>query len=156
MGSDSHVGAGSTLISDTITRILECGVHTQTHIQSAHNPSPPPYSSLSSPQELLMTSKAKSYILSVDMAHAIHPNYMSKHSKEHAPIMNRGVVIKHNSNMRYATNTITAFIMRELAKRVGHGDGHGIGDGYGSGHGVPIQEYMVRNDCPCGSTIGPT
>ena len=39
-------------------------------------------------------------ILSVDMAHAIHPNYASKHEKGHAPTMNEGLVIKTNSNQR--------------------------------------------------------
>ena len=34
---------------------------------------------------------------------------------------------------------ITGFYVRELARRAG----------------VPIQEFAVRNDCPCGSTIGP-
>lgn len=53
--------------------------------------------------------------------------------------MNHGVVIKSNGNQRYATNGITGFYVRELARRAG----------------VPIQEFAVRNDCPCGSTIGP-
>jgi aspartyl aminopeptidase len=53
--------------------------------------------------------------------------------------MNSGVVIKSNGNQRYATNGVTGFFVRELARRAG----------------VPIQEFAVRNDCPCGSTIGP-
>ena len=82
----------------------------------------------------------RSLILSVDMAHAIHPNYAAKHEKNHAPKMNSGVVIKSNSNQRYATNGITGFLAREMGRRAG----------------VPVQEFAVRNDCPCGSTIGPT
>ena len=30
----------------------------------------------------------QSFILSVDQAHAIHPNYSSKHEKSHGPKMN--------------------------------------------------------------------
>lgn len=81
----------------------------------------------------------KSFVLSVDQAHAIHPNYASKHEPNHAPIMNKGVVIKTNQNQRYTTNAVTGFIVRELARKAG----------------VPIQEFVVKNDCPCGSTIGP-
>jgi aspartyl aminopeptidase len=73
------------------------------------------------------------------MAHAVHPNYASKHEKNHSPKMNSGIVIKSNSNQRYATSGVTGFIVRELGRRAG----------------VPIQEFAVRNDCPCGSTIGP-
>ena len=40
---------------------------------------------------------------------------------------------------RYATNGITGFIVRELGRIAG----------------VPVNEFVVRNDCPCGSTIGP-
>lgn len=35
---------------------------------------------------------------------------------------------------------MTAFVVRELARRNGL---------------PPPQEFVVRNDCPCGSTIGP-
>jgi aspartyl aminopeptidase len=73
------------------------------------------------------------------MAHAIHPNYASKHDKNHAPLMNNGLVIKSNSNQRYATSGTSGFITRELGRRCG----------------VNIQEFAVRNDCPCGSTVGP-
>lgn len=89
--------------------------------------------------EVFRVSLSKSLILSVDMAHAIHPNYASKHESQHAPRMNAGIVIKTNSNQRYATNGITGFFTRELARSAG----------------VPVQEFVVRNDCPCGSTIGP-
>ena len=69
------------------------------------------------------------------MAHAVHPNYASKHEKGHGPKMNAGVVVKSNSNQRYATNSVSGFLIRELARR----------------EGVPVQEFMVKNDCPCGS-----
>ena len=49
------------------------------------------------------------------MAHAVHPNYASKHEKGHGPKMNGGMVIKRNSNQRYATSAITGLIVRELA-----------------------------------------
>lgn len=74
------------------------------------------------------------------MAHAVHPNYAAKHDKQHAPYMNHGLVIKSNVNQRYATNGITGFLVRELGRKAR----------------VPVQEFAVRNDCPCGSTIGPT
>jgi aspartyl aminopeptidase len=78
-------------------------------------------------------------ILSVDMAHAVHPNYASKHEKSHSPRINGGVVIKSNVNQRYSTVGVTGFFVRELGRRAG----------------VPLQEFSVRNDCPCGTTIGP-
>jgi len=43
----------------------------------------------------------RSFILSVDQAHAIHPNYSAKHEANHAPTLNGGVVIKTNSNQKY-------------------------------------------------------
>ncbi|KAL3924523.1 MAG: hypothetical protein SGARI_006019 [Bacillariaceae sp.] len=76
----------------------------------------------------------KSFILSIDQAHAIHPNYAAKHEAQHAPKLNSGIVIKTNSNQRYATNGITGFVVRELGR---------LAD-------VPVQEFVVRNDCPCG------
>ena len=90
--------------------------------------------------DILQTALRKSFVLSVDQAHALHPNYSSKHEKAHQPKLNQGMVIKRNSNQRYATNTITGFIMREIARRAGL---------------PPLQEFVVRNDCACGSTIGP-
>ena len=58
----------------------------------------------------------------------------------HGPKMNGGMVIKRNANQRYATNGVTGLVVRELARRAG----------------LPrVQEFVVRNDCACGSTIGP-
>ena len=73
------------------------------------------------------------------MAHAIHPNYAEKHEENHKPKMHAGIVIKHNANQRYATTSITAFMLREIGKR----------------HGIPIQDFVVRQDSACGSTVGP-
>lgn len=82
----------------------------------------------------------KSFVMSVDQAHAIHPNYASKHEKNHAPKMNQGVVIKRNANHRYATTAVTGVLLREVVRKAGM---------------KPLQEFVVRNDVGCGSTIGP-
>jgi aspartyl aminopeptidase len=73
------------------------------------------------------------------MAHAQHPNYASKHDSTMAPRINNGLVIKHNANQRYATNSISATLFRKIGKLAG----------------VPVQEFSVRSDAGCGSTIGP-
>jgi len=80
-----------------------------------------------------------SFLISSDMAHGIHPNYAAKHQTQHAPMMHQGIVIKHNVNQRYATNMLSCVLFRQMA-------------GYAK---APIQEFVVRNDSACGSTIGP-
>ncbi len=84
-------------------------------------------------------TRRASFCVSSDMAHALHPNYADRHESGHAPKMHGGLVIKHNANQRYATDAVTAFMFRELGERVG----------------VPVQEFVVRSDTGCGSTIGP-
>lgn len=53
--------------------------------------------------------------------------------------MHKGLVLKYNSNQRYTTNSRSASVIKALAKR----------------QNIPLQEFMVRNDSPCGTTIGP-
>lgn len=78
-------------------------------------------------------------MISADNAHGVHPNYADKHDAQHGPVLNRGPVIKHNANQRYATTSETAAWVRHLAAQAG----------------VTVQDFVVRSDMGCGSTIGP-
>jgi len=82
---------------------------------------------------------AASLCVSADMAHAVHPNYESRHEARHKPVLNGGPVIKVNAQQRYATSGATAALFRDLCKQAE----------------VPVQHYAHRTDLPCGSTIGP-
>ncbi len=81
----------------------------------------------------------RSFLLSADMAHGVHPNYSDKHKASHAPMIHHGIGLKIDANQRYMTDTAGASIIRAIAAEVG----------------VPLQEFIVKNDSPCGSTIGP-
>ncbi len=121
VGSASQNGAGSPILGEAVRRVSSALVG------GGGN------------EDYFQACLRKSFVFSVDMAHAIHPNYPSKHDKNHAPSLNSGVVIKTNQNQRYTTNAFTGFVIREIGRR----------------KGAPVQEFVVRNDCPCGSTIGP-
>ena len=80
-----------------------------------------------------------SFLISSDMAHAVHPNYADKHEANYKPRLDDGIIVKENANMKYATTAATAALVIELAKR----------------HDIPLRHFVTRNDFPCGSTIGP-
>lgn len=117
-GSNSAQGAGSPVVLDAMSRITEF---------------------FSPNSKLLEKAVQRSFLVSADMAHALHPNYMDRHEENHQPKLHGGLVIKQNANQRYATNAVTSFIFREIASK----------------HNLPVQDFVVRNDMGCGSTIGP-
>jgi aspartyl aminopeptidase len=113
VGSDSLMGAGSNFLQSVSERIAQ--------------------------GELCAAAARKSFLVSADMAHGVHPNYSEKHELNHRPALHAGPVIKYNANERYATTGESAFLLKELARR----------------HNIDIQEFVVRQDTGCGSTIGP-
>lgn len=120
VGSVSYQGAASSLLDRLVSRVVSAFPDSESvHAQER--------------------SYANSFLISADMAHALHPNYPEKHERLHGPVLHKGPVIKHNCNLRYATNAHTAAIVRTIA----------------SNHSIPLQDFVVRQDGPCGSTIGP-
>lgn len=118
VGSCSGQGAGSSMFMDTLQSI-----HEGLNGSAAHGS--------------LMRDLRNSFTVSIDMAHALHPNYTEKHDHSMAPVINGGLVIKHNANQRYATNAMSASVFRECAARAG----------------VPVQEFSVRSDTGCGRFV---
>ncbi|KAH6560303.1 hypothetical protein BASA60_000016 [Batrachochytrium salamandrivorans] len=127
VGSQTAHGANSNFMEVTLRRLSEMDIGA-----SAEAPAGARYE----------RSMVNSLLISADMAHALHPNYSEKHEDNHRPLINQGVVVKQNANQRYATTAVSTLILREAARKA-------------AGGAVPLQEFVVRNDSPCGSTIGP-
>eukprot|EP01126_Amoeba_proteus_P010662 TRINITY_DN14186_c0_g1_i2.p1 TRINITY_DN14186_c0_g1~~TRINITY_DN14186_c0_g1_i2.p1 ORF type:complete len:456 (-),score=80.82 TRINITY_DN14186_c0_g1_i2:114-1481(-) len=119
VGSRSAYGAMSPLLEDAIQRI--CDALSGESMSSIH------------------ATKSNSFLISADMAHAVHPNYGSKHENNHRPAINGGPTIKLKASQQYATTCETSLVIELLCKK----------------HKIPYQKFIVRNDSPCGSTIGP-
>ncbi|MCA9568449.1 MAG: M18 family aminopeptidase, partial [Myxococcales bacterium] len=82
---------------------------------------------------------AHSWLVSADMAHAVHPAHADMHDPAHMPKLNAGPVIKQNANRRYGTEADTAAMFMLLCERAE----------------VPVQWFVNRSDLACGSTVGP-
>ena len=80
-----------------------------------------------------------SFALSIDMAHACHPNFVQKHETNHAPVLGGGVVLKVNSQKRYASDVFSNARFKMLCEQ----------------SNISYQTFVMRNDMPCGSTVGP-
>lgn len=119
VGSRSAQGAASPFLRQLLERITFAGAD--------KNP------------EAFARAIARSFLISADMAHAIHPNYADRHEPNHAPLLGGGPVLKTNVNQSYATDGASAARFAQLCRQVE----------------VPLQQFVVRSDLPCGSTIGP-
>lgn len=82
---------------------------------------------------------AESFALSIDMAHAVHPNHPEKHEPNHAPVLGGGIVLKTNAQKRYASDAVSSAKLKLLCEKAG----------------APLQTFVMRSDMPCGSTVGP-
>ncbi|KAL9088039.1 MAG: hypothetical protein Q9165_006380 [Trypethelium subeluteriae] len=133
IGSTSAQGAGSTLLPAIIKRLCALGTSAEDNA-SAY-------------EETL----SKSFLVSADMSHSVHPNYPAKHESEHRSEMNKGTVIKINANVRYATNSPGIALIQEMARRAKKSSTSPSK----AETGVPLQLFVGRNDTSCGSTIGP-
>jgi aspartyl aminopeptidase len=81
----------------------------------------------------------RSTCISIDLAHALHPNYADKHDAQHQPILGQGVVLKNNAQQRYATSARSSLPVQMVAAL----------------KQLSLQRFVSRNDIPCGTTIGP-
>lgn len=81
----------------------------------------------------------KSFLLSADMAHAVHPNFREEYDQNNRPQLNKGPVLKYNANLKYTTNASTAAVLIDLLEK----------------NNLPYQFYSNRTDKRGGSTIGP-
>ena len=133
--------------SGEFTSVLVCNDHEEVGSASASGAQGPFLRSVltrivseeSSEQDTLERVFRKSLLISIDNAHAVHPNYAEKHDPAHGPALNQGPVIKINANQRYASNSETIARFRAYCEQVN----------------VPTQSFVMRSDMACGSTIGP-
>lgn len=121
VGSRSSTGAGGTFLSDTLERISLAGADG------------------AGKEQAFARATSRSWLVSADMAHAVHPNYADRHEPGHRPRLGAGPVIKTNANQSYATDAESAGFFAALCDRVD----------------VTTQNFVTRSDLGCGSTIGP-
>jgi len=117
VGSRSASGAAGPFLESVLGRIAE-GTGSKSHMAAAF---------------------ARSLLVSVDMAHAVHPNWPDRHEHGHRPVIGGGLVLKANVNQSYATDAVTAATFLSLCRDCD----------------VPVQHFVSRSDLRCGSTIGP-
>ena len=98
-GSSSAQGAGSPIVMQSVRRLFKllCGKE-----EGGDN---------------FDKTMQKSFLISADIAHSIHPNYPEKHQVNHQVEMNKGVVIKMNYNQRYASDLVSTSLFKVLAKK---------------------------------------
>ena len=117
VGSGTRQGAGSTFLRDVLERVV---------------------AALGGSREDYLRAVAKSFLISADNAHGVHPNQGDKADDTSRPYLNGGPVIKYSANQKYTTDGATGAVFAALCRRAG----------------VPCQVFHNRPDMEGGSTLG--
>ncbi len=118
IGSSIAQGADSNSFLNVLNRIFEClNISNEDKNICFHN----------------------SFLISADMAHAYNASYSEKFDEHNKCLINKGVVIKNNSNKNYLTSGETSAYFKLLCNKAN----------------VPYQIYYNRSDILGGSTLGP-
>lgn len=117
VGSNTKQGAMSTFMRDALLRVNN---------------------SLGYGVEEYHQAVAKSFLVSCDNAHALHPNHPELYDQTNRTYMNKGIVIKESANQKYTTDAFSRAVFLEICKRVD----------------VPVQFFANRSDKVGGSTLG--
>lgn len=117
VGSQSRQGAASTFLYDTLHRINE---------------------SFGRSEQEYLVALAKSFLVSADNAHAVHPNYVSKADPVNKPGVNEGIVIKFNAAQKYTSDGVSAGVFKKICKKAK----------------VPYQIFTNNSNIAGGSTLG--
>lgn len=117
VGSNSKQGALSSFLRDLLDRLgTSLGFNHQDQLKA----------------------QAKSFMVSCDNAHALHPNHPELYDEENQVFMNQGMVIKENASQSYTSDAFSTGVFLELCRRAK----------------VPVQRFANRSDLPGGSTLG--
>lgn len=81
---------------------------------------------------------SKGFMLSIDNAHAIHPNHPELTDNENGSLLNGGVVIKTNARQSYVSDSLSIALFKEICDRACS----------------KYQFYANRSDIKGGSTLG--
>lgn len=117
VGSNTKQGAMSTFLKDTLSRIN---------------------AGLGMSEDAYHQAVAKSFLVSCDNAHAVHPNHPELTDTVNCSYMNKGLVIKESANQKYTTDAFSRAVFTDLCKKAD----------------VPVQVFANRSDFVGGSTLG--
>lgn len=117
VGSSSKQGAASILLHDMLRRILR---------------------GLGNTEEEIDRSIYDAMFLSVDVAHALHPNKQGKMDITNKPVMGQGFCIKEACSQSYATDAEAVAIVCQICERMQ----------------IPYQRFVNRSDIRGGGTLG--
>lgn len=96
------------------------------------------YAALGKDSVSLYSAVMNSFMISIDVAHGYHPNYGGKNDPTNVTQLNEGVILKLNSNQRYATDTEAVASIQQLCES----------------YDIPYQKFVNRSDVAGGGTLG--
>ena len=117
VGSGTKQGADSTMLKDVLYRIAM---------------------GLGMDDEEFRCMQARSFMLSCDNAHAVHPNHPEKTDVGNCTYMNEGIVVKSHAGQKYTSDAVSVALFRGICEQAG----------------VPLQYFANRSDAAGGSTLG--
>ncbi|KAI0546680.1 aminopeptidase-like protein [Xylaria curta] len=154
IGSLTRQGAKGNFLSSVIERTVEalcrndddnrkesCGDSDKGSFGPENKSSSGPFSpGIGFGSGIIGQTYANSFLVSADVIHAIHPNFLSRYLEDHSPRLNVGICICADSNGHMTTDAVSTAILTRVCEL----------------SGCTPQVFQIRNDSRSGGTVGPS